>query len=123
MKAVPTISQTQKERFLKLADFLETKVHPDNFNMAEILFGDFEEIERGVKEKKPCGSSACALGYAPLAFPGEFDLDSEEQKFFGTVDPFYDPDWMPGGGVMTPTEWANKLRKEIETWTISDDDE
>jgi len=50
-----------KAKALKLAEFLETKVKPSWFSMNSWA-------TEGFKEKK-CGSVACAIGWATVAFP------------------------------------------------------
>lgn len=50
-----------KTRLLKLADFLETKVKREWFDMDKF-------IDIGFKEKK-CGTKACAAGWMPSCFP------------------------------------------------------
>jgi hypothetical protein len=84
------MNATGKRRLLKLADFLETKVPPDSFNMSHWGRGD----DAG---KPQCGTTACALGWASaipslrkagvrLAPDGGFVGDSPwgiSQKVFG----------------------------------------
>jgi hypothetical protein len=66
-----------KQRALKLAEFLETKVKRSWFYM-----GDWATF--GWKEKK-CGTTACAMGWATVAFPRSglslTDENEEEGEF------------------------------------------
>lgn len=50
-----------KKRLLKLADFLEHKVKSSWFDLHSFATGGFRE--------RKCGSTACALGWAPTCFP------------------------------------------------------
>ena len=55
-----------KERLLVLADFLETSVPKERFDLDEWV-GDVEgdpELDPKTLEYKPCGTSACASGWA-----------------------------------------------------------
>jgi hypothetical protein len=52
-----------KERLLKLADFLE-KVHPSNFNWDNWYSRRLDS--KGAPTKPRCGTMACALGWAAL---------------------------------------------------------
>lgn len=55
-----------KKRLLKLADFLE--VLPENkFDYSSIVSG--EDVPRKTFD---CGSTACAVGWCPIAFPRSF---------------------------------------------------
>lgn len=50
-----------KRRLLKLAEFLETKVPREHFNMAVIA--------KGKCDLSTCGSAGCAIGWLPACFP------------------------------------------------------
>lgn len=50
-----------KRRLLKLADFLEHEVKPHWFDLLSFASEGFL--------KRECGSTACALGWAPTCFP------------------------------------------------------
>lgn len=63
-----------KQRLLKLAKYLQTKIKPKNFDMATICSWG-EELDYVWNPKKgkfdpfDCGSTCCAVGCAPLCFP------------------------------------------------------
>lgn len=52
-------------RLLKLADLLD-KLPPEKFNYHRVIVGD--DIPRDTFD---CGSTACAIGWAPIAMPDE----------------------------------------------------
>lgn len=75
--------QIHADRLLKLADFLDTKVREENFNMqtyvSSLEFTTHTENGRAAlkrvlgKQLPHCGTIACALGYCPIVFPDEWD--------------------------------------------------
>lgn len=54
-------TRLRKDRLRKLANFLENKVKPLWFNIEHFTSEGFP--------KRECGSSACAIGWTPAAFP------------------------------------------------------
>ena len=67
-----------KERLLKLADFLETRVPEANFDLSRFAESNndnsIEEqssFEKDLLEGK-CGAVACAIGWCPIVFPEDF---------------------------------------------------
>lgn len=62
------MNKRQANRMLKLARTLRTRVNPVYFNM--------EFVSRGpINEEHPCGTSACAIGHIPLAYPRSWKLE------------------------------------------------
>lgn len=62
-----------KQRLLKLAKYLQTKVKPKNFDMGSICsWGEEPDLVWNPKSSKfdpfDCGSTCCAIGCAPLCF-------------------------------------------------------
>lgn len=59
----------QKQKLLKLADFLEHKVKSHWFNLDTWA-------DAGFREKK-CGTTACAMGWATVCFPRSLTLSHD----------------------------------------------
>ena len=57
------MTKTAKERLTILADFLENKVKPNYFDLGHWATPGFTE--------QKCGTTACAAGWATVAFPGQ----------------------------------------------------
>lgn len=64
------MNQEQADRLLKLASFLRTEVPPDKFDMKWFTNARGDGICL-----QDCGTTACALGWATVVFPGEFHFD------------------------------------------------
>lgn len=77
-----------KQRLLKLAKYLQTKVKPKNFKMSSICnWGASIHLAWNPKNGKfdpfDCGSTCCAVGCSPLCFPElnlTYDFDAQEIK-------------------------------------------
>ena len=66
------MNQIQAGRMLTLAYFLKTQVKPQNFDMQELVYVDYEDYEQLRLKKPECGAAACAMGYMPVVFPRQW---------------------------------------------------
>lgn len=59
------------QMLLALADYLDTAVPPERFDISSWTKGD-------VTPENPCGTKACALGHATVLFPDKFKLVQDQ---------------------------------------------
>lgn len=129
------MQEIHKERLLKLADFLET-VPESKFDLTSFVSFPDNAPEICTDEKATeffvnkltdhtCGTTACALGYCPLAFPGEWVFDHwglphevgcqnsrNGHDFFGILR----PQWaylFDGDNERTPAEEVAVIREFV----------
>lgn len=117
------MNKREKDRLLKLAEFLETKVPSEHFDMGTWGDGDFKKHE--------CRSVACALGWATAVFPRSLKLMGDgideaaevlhwktgttgtnaAQEFFGLTHDEATDLFMPGNGNDTVKQVTKNIRK------------
>lgn len=112
-----------KENLLVLADFLETKVKPENFDMGYYFYkSNFDdEIQPITKKTYSCHTVACALGHGPAAgFKKKRNepWSSYSERVFGLLAEYdewmyvFSADWCKVNG--TPKGAAKRIRKLVK---------
>ncbi len=116
------LSALTRRKLRKLANFLETHVKPDWFDLDSFATRGFT--------KKECGSTACALGWATVCFPksglslveGEdnwmqfrFDHNSVSDFDFGAATNFFNITMSMALCLFDPEEYesAHSDKKEV----------
>jgi len=104
-----------KRKLTKLANFLETKVKPKWFDLNSWA-------ERGFQQKE-CGTTACAVGWATVAFKGEgltlgiYDnIMYEGSEGFEAAAKFFDVDESSASYLFDPEEYP--LTRQSRVWVI-----
>lgn len=107
-----------KERLLKLADFLE-ELPETKFNFLEVIY-KYDEINN-------CGSVCCAVGWTPRLFPDEVSWDGFQKLInphTNTQEPYTDVAERLFGinisdaeGLFSPDEQYNLRRDYIDDET------
>ena len=71
------MNKREKERLLKLADFLETEVPHEHFDMGDWGTGNFKQMK--------CGSAACALGWGSAVFPRSLKMVKDKHGLYDVI--------------------------------------
>ncbi len=132
------MTKKAKQRLTILADFLATKVKPKWFNLS--VWGD-----AGFPEKE-CGTTACAGGWATVAFPGKgltlvkngpsrhgYDLEIRYRDLdaYEAVGAFFDIDEASAEYLFAPHMYGKedkkyvvaRIRQAVKTGTYDNDGE
>jgi len=122
----------QKQRLLKLADFLMT-VKPKRFYMGSFIGGQLN----CKLEEKECKATACAFGWATVAFPrsklkldpdtytvlytnkeGRYEDFEAAEVFFGLTKDQSTSLFLPYDNHTTPKQVAKNIRKFVLTGAL-----
>lgn len=120
------MDEIQAGRLLTLAWFLKTQVPRRHFDMASFYDDPEGESDRVGCEnlsRHKCGTSACALGWAPVALPDDFRMQSgiplpvdpveSSYSLFGLEEP---NDWshlFGGEHIRTPKQEAKVIENFV----------
>jgi len=114
------MKKVHRSRLRKLANYLDSKVLQENFDMEEYCRqGEVGvPIEDAKESLKACGSAACAIGHAANLFPriakrcSGYGYFSEECfdliEFHETWNFLFSSEWTPNQN--TPQEAAERIR-------------
>ncbi len=118
------MNKTNKERLLKLADFLETRAKPSRFDISVIAIAneDVSEAELIRPKEGFCGTAACAIGHCPVAFPHVFKYSryagsilvvnkNTIQEDFEAVEDYFGIDDYESDLLFGPYAYDEEIRK------------
>ena len=118
------MNQIQAGRMLTLAYFLKTQVKPQNFDMQELVYVDYEDYEQLRLKKPECGAAACAMGYMPVVFPRQWVWAHHGVCCAADVPPNLPPGgWGPGMRWAVAAEKFFGIDDDEVDWLFSQDEQ